>query len=74
MSTLDEAHSRLLNAAGRVENAHTNVEEHPSDRHGGDEVTYAHELLAFAARDLVAAVDTLPADEQPVGWRTEATA
>lgn len=40
----------------------------PCDRHYDDELDYAAELLALAARRLVDATDRLPADQQPVGW------
>lgn len=37
--------------------------------HAAAQAEHDEELLAFAARDLVCAVDAAPADEQPVGWR-----
>jgi hypothetical protein len=59
------ARNELLRAALRVLAAERGNE---SDPHFGDELDYAQEGLALAARDLVDAVNQMPADQQPVGW------
>lgn len=58
------ARERLLAAALRCLSAQFAGESADADA----ESEYAAELLALAARDLVAATDTLPAEQQPVGW------
>lgn len=57
----------LLRAAARYVNADLAARD-GQGRHAGDELDYAGDLLAHAARDLTAATDALPADRQPVGW------
>jgi hypothetical protein len=59
------ARNELLRAALRVLDAERGDE---SDPHFGDELDYAQEGLALAARDLADAVNQMPADQQPVGW------
>jgi hypothetical protein len=60
------ARERVIRAVLRVlESEH---EERPH-AHSAAEAEYAVEQLALAARKLVEAVDALPPDEQPIGWR-----
>ena len=61
----EEARERLLRAALRCLTA----EREDEHAHKGDEIEYADEQLALAARDLAGATDALPADRQPAGWR-----
>lgn len=58
--------TRLINAVLRTIQAdHYSREDDP---HFDAEREHAAELLALAARELVRAVDGMPADEQPIGW------
>jgi hypothetical protein len=59
-----QARIRLVQAALRVLLA-----DHTEPHAWADaEAEYAGEELALAARDLVTAIDTLPAGRQPIGW------
>ncbi len=58
------ARENLLRTALRVMTAER---DDPHADHD-DEVRYAGEQLALAARELVRAVDAMPEDDQPVGW------
>ena len=42
--------------------------------HVDAESTYAGELLALAARNLVRVIEALPADARPIGWDVEVAA
>lgn len=46
------------------------LDEEPS-AHNDDSADYLDDGLAHAARSLARAVDTLPAEHQPVGWSNE---
>jgi hypothetical protein len=60
-----QAREELLRAAVRVLAA----ERSEPHAHSDDEASYAAELLALAARDLVEAVDRLPASRRPDRWK-----
>jgi hypothetical protein len=60
----EQAKVNLLRAALRCLSTDLNG-EHPN---AANEAEYADEMLAAAARDLVAVVDALPQDQKPVGW------
>lgn len=60
-----QAREELLRAALRVLAA----ERSEPHAHSDDEIAYAEELLALAARDLVRAVDWLPANRRPAQWK-----
>ncbi|MCX4444766.1 hypothetical protein ACFY9R_29170 [Streptomyces albidoflavus] len=63
------AHQKLVAAAlDAIQATHYYREEDP---HADASREYAEEQLALAARNLARAVDTLPADEQPIGWTAE---
>ncbi|MFD3363622.1 hypothetical protein ACFWW5_11020 [Streptomyces albidoflavus] len=63
------AHQKLVTAAlAVIETTHYYRVEDP---HADAAREYAEEQLALAARNLARAVDTLPADEQPIGWAAE---
>lgn len=66
----DKAHHALLGAALRAIHSNDYADEGP---HAAAQSEYDDERLALAARDLVRAVDALPADDQPVGWRPAST-
>ncbi|GAA0495164.1 hypothetical protein Ade02nite_19110 [Paractinoplanes deccanensis] len=67
-----EAQERLETAALRSITAHHY--SNPTHAHFSDEAQYADEQLALAARDLVRAVEALPAERRPVGWDAEEAA
>lgn len=56
----------LIRAALRSIHADHYEDEH--NPHLDAEREYSAEQLALAARELVRAVDALPADQQPIGW------
>lgn len=60
----EEARERLLRAALHCLSAER-ADEHA---HKADEIEYADERLALAARDLATATEALPAEKRPVGW------
>ncbi|MGW4639602.1 hypothetical protein ACWEN6_13795 [Sphaerisporangium sp. NPDC004334] len=60
------ARDKVVRAALRVMCGDYDDQEHA---HSDAEAQYAAELLALAARSLVHAVEALPPDKQPVGWR-----
>lgn len=47
---------------------HKAMDANPSANYDA-EVAYRQELVSLYARDLVRAVDALPAEQQPVGWQ-----
>lgn len=64
-----EAHENVIKAVLRViEATHYARADDPN---ADAEHEYADEQLALAARALAEAVDSMPADEQPVGWSKE---
>ena len=60
-----ETKNELLRAALRALTAERSEPHAFADA----EQEYALDVLALAARDFAAAVDALPANEQPPGWR-----
>lgn len=67
---VDAARRALLGAALRSVYSSDYADEGP---HADAQAEHDDDRLALAARDLVRAVDALPADEQPVGWRPTST-
>lgn len=67
-SRIDTAREQVLAAAHRLERA---ISAETGDPHADDEHTYAEELLATSALELVQAVDDMPAVDQPIGWRLQ---
>jgi hypothetical protein len=65
-SRVSAAREQMLAAARRLEQA---IYADSGDPHANDEHTYAEELLATTALELVQAIDGMPAFDQPVGWR-----
>lgn len=61
--------NRVITSALRVIQADNY--SRPDDPHEDAEREYAAEQLALAARGLVLAVSSKPADEQPLGWRPD---
>lgn len=59
------ARGELILAALRVLSAER---RDGAERGSADELDYAEDQLALAARQLVNATDALPADQRPVGW------
>lgn len=70
MSTVNSARAELLIAVTRMKRA---LQSDGDDPNYDAEQEYAAELVALAARELVAATDRLPADQQPVGWADTTT-
>lgn len=70
MTTVESARTTLLVAAARLAQAYAAEGDDPNY---DAEQEYAAELVALAARELVAATDRLPADQQPVGWADTTT-
>jgi hypothetical protein len=64
MPGVTAAQERVIRQALRALSA----EREDPHAHHDDELAYAGEQLALAARDLVRAVDALPVDALPVGW------
>lgn len=62
------AREQVLAAARRLERA---IYTEAGDPHADPEHTYAEELLATSALQLVEAVDSMPAVDQPIGRRLE---
>lgn len=60
------AHTDLVNAVLR--NIHADHYSNEADPNLDAEQQYSAERVALAARDLVRAVDALPADSRPIGW------
>jgi hypothetical protein len=63
---VDRAARQVEAAALRAITAHYYCRA--EDPHSSAEAEYASEQLAMAARDLVRAVEALPADKRPIGW------
>lgn len=64
--TVDRTQTRVEAAALRTIAAHHYFQD--EDPHADAQAEHASEQLALAARDLVRAVEALPADKRPIGW------